>query len=104
LRRIAVRRIGAIHRTLAPDEPMRLGLYTRARSPSSQAAAFQFDWQPAFNGRAATQETWNGRLLPALREVADLLRIHAPGRRIEAEGLTSVPAALALGSAFLQVR
>lgn len=66
--------------------------------------AFAFDWLPAYGGRVAPAGTWDERLLPALAVVADAVRVHAPGREVEAEGLASVPAAVALGAAFLKVR
>lgn len=40
-------------------------------------------------------------LLPALGRIAKTIRQHAPGREIEAFGLPALPAAAALGCAFL---
>ena len=104
LRRLVDRRVAAIHRALPPDAPFRIGLYNRARAPFRPGVAFAFDWLPAYDGRIARPSTWDERLLPALAVVADAVRIHAPGREVEAEGLASVPAAVALGAAFLKVR
>lgn len=104
VRRLVNRRAAAIHRALPPDAPFRIGLYNRARAPFRRGVAFAFDWLPAYDGRTARASTWDERLLPALAIVADAVRVHAPGREVEAEGLTSVPAAVALGAAFLKVR
>ncbi len=104
LRRLVNRRVAAIHRALPPDAPFRIGVYNRARAPFHPGVAFAFDWLPAYDGRVATAGTWDERLLPALAIVADAVRAHAPGREVEAEGLASVPAAVALGAAFLKVR
>ena len=104
LRRLVNRRAAAIHRALPPDAPFRVGVYNRARAPFHPGVAFAFDWLPAYDGRVAPAGTWDERLLPALAFVADAVRVHAPGRVVEAEGLASVPAAVALGAAFLKVR
>lgn len=103
-RSLVKRRVAAIDRTLSPGEPLRIGLHNRARAPVRSGIAFAFDWLPAYQGRVAAATTWEHRLLPALSTVADAIRVHAPSRRVEADGLASVPAAVAFGAAFLSVR
>ena len=104
VRRLVERRVASVHAALSPGAPLRVGLYNRARPPVTPGVAFSFDWLPASVGRVVDPAAWDERLLPALATVADAVRVHAPDRRVEAEGLASMPAAVALGAAFLQVR
>jgi hypothetical protein len=101
---VLARRIDAIHRGLPEGEPIKLSLYTRELPPFVPGMALTLDWKRRFAGKHATPETWERCLLPALRAVAATLAAKAPGRRIEAEGLCTLPAALALGSTFLATR
>lgn len=101
--RVLRRRIEAIHRTLPFDEPLRLLFYTREKPPPQPGAALAIDWSHRFEGRTAKPGAWE-HLLPALREIASVVTDKAPGRRIEVRGLASIPAATALGEAFLAPR
>jgi hypothetical protein len=60
-----------------------------------------FDWSQRFSGREAETSTWQQILLPAVRETASAIRLYGGGRAIVASGLPSIPAATALGVAFL---
>lgn len=95
------RRIKEIAARLGPNEAVRIALYTRCNAPFASGTALALDWCERFDGRAATAETWDDRLLPALIVVAATLRDAATGRPVEASGLLAIPAALALGAAFL---
>jgi len=98
------RRVDAVHTQLAAGQPIRLGLYTRKRPPFTPGIALSLDWTHRFTGREALPGAWSGRLFPALEAVAQACERWAPGRRIVAEGLCSLSAALALGTAFLATR
>ena len=94
-------RLARAHATLAPGRPVRLRLFTRAQPAFDAAAALTIDWSHHFDGRICRDDNWRLHCLPALRTVTGCLRKNAPGREILAEGLASLPAATALGVAFL---
>jgi hypothetical protein len=99
------RRIERIHRSLPPDEPLRIALYTREPAPFQPGKiALSLDWSHRFEGREAHPGAWDEHLLPALRTVALSISAHASGRRLEAGGLPSLSACVALGCAFLATR
>ncbi|HTZ68272.1 MAG TPA: SAVED domain-containing protein [Roseiarcus sp.] len=98
------RRMEAVHAQLAAGQPIPLGLYTRKKPPFTPGIALSLDWTHRFGGREALPGAWSERLLPALEAVAQACERWAPGRRIVAEGLCALPAALALGTAFLSTR
>jgi hypothetical protein len=98
--RVLVQRIQAIHRYLSPAVPLRIGLYVRGQPPFEPGVALALDWASHFSNKETTQASWNITLLPALRRIADAMRQQAPGRGIEAFGVPTLPAAIALGSAF----
>jgi hypothetical protein len=98
---VLAHRLARVHATLAPGEPVRLRLFTRAQPAFDAAAALTIDWSHHFDGRVCRDDNWRLHCLPALRTVAGCLRKNAPGREILADGLASLPAATALGVAFL---
>lgn len=98
---VLAHRLARVHATLAADEPVRLRLFTRTQPPFDASAALTIDWSHKFNGRICHDDSWSLHCLPALRTVAACLRKGVPGRTILAEGLPSLPAAAALGVAFL---
>jgi hypothetical protein len=98
---VLVQRIGAIHCHLPHGQPLRVGLYVRRPPPFAPGTALILDWSARFADKEATPETWRDALLPALERIAKAIRQHAPGREIEAFGLPTLPAAAALGCAFL---
>ncbi len=95
------RRVKEIVSTLADGSPMQLALHTRERAPLQPGVALTLDWSDRFEGRCATAAAWHDRLLPAVGVVASTVRELAPGRPVEADGRCALPAALALGAAFL---
>lgn len=99
--RVLARRIQAVHRQLDPGLPLRITLHTRARPAFQPGTALMFDWSQRFSGREAETSTWEQILLPAVREAASAIRLHGGGRAVVASGLPSIPAATALGVAFL---
>jgi len=104
-RQILKRRVQEVSKHLAPGEPLRLVLNTRKSPAFEPGVALALDWMHRFDGRMANPpEAWKEYLLPALESVAQNCEQHAPGRRIIAEGLCALPAAVALGSAFLATR
>lgn len=104
-RQILKRRVQVISKSLAEGEPLRLVLNTRKKPAFEPRVALSLDWTHRFEGRLANPpEAWKAHLLPALETIAQNCEQHAPGRRIVAEGLCALPAAVALGSTFLTTR
>lgn len=95
------RRVKEIDRWLPPGEPLRLAIATRVKTPSANGIAVNLQWRARFDGRTASPGAWDDRLLPALNAVALTIGERAPGRSVEAGGLCALPAAMALGAAFL---
>jgi hypothetical protein len=98
---VLARRVQAVHRQLDSSLPLRMTLHTRTRPAFQPGFALMLDWSERFSGRETDSSTWQEILVPALREAASVLRIHGGGRPIIASGLPSIPAATALGVAFL---
>jgi hypothetical protein len=99
------RRVDEISKHLPAGEPLRLVINTRKKPAFEPGVALSLDWTHRFDGRLANPpDAWKEHLLPALETVAQNCEQHAPGRRIIAEGLCSLPAAVALGSTFLTTR
>ena len=104
-RLIVKQRMIGIVRQLAPHAPLRLVLNTRKKPAFVPGVALTLDWTHRFDGRMAQPpETWTRHLLPALESVAQACETQAPGHSIVAEGLCSLPAAVALGTTFLATR
>ena len=85
-------------------EPFKLVLNTRVRPTFNPGTALIMDWTRRFARKEATKQTWDQYLLPALSDVADAIQQEAPGRLLQATGLLSIPAATALGFAFMAPR
>lgn len=103
-RRILARRLEAIQQYLSPEDPLKLGLYTRSNPPSDHSIPLIVDWTHRFEDRVATAETWQRYLLPALDGISELIPEKVPGRAIRASGLLSIPAATALGYYFMATK
>jgi len=104
-RQVLKRRIQEVSKRLPAGEPLRLVLSTRKKPAFEPGVAMSLDWTHRFDGRLANPpRAWKEQLLPALETVAQNCEQHAPGRRIIAEGLCALPAAVALGTAFLTTR
>jgi len=99
--RALAQRIEAIHRHLPEGRALRVGLFARRPPPFEPGTALALDWSARFADKEAKPETWRDTLLPALERIAKTIRQHAPGRALEAFGLPTLPAAAALGCAFL---
>jgi hypothetical protein len=99
--RVLAQRLRAVHSFLPQGRPLRLGLYVRRSPPVQSGTALTIDWTERFAGKEADADTWETALLPALGDIAAAVRQHAPGRSVEAFGLPTLPAAVALGCAFL---
>jgi hypothetical protein len=97
------RRLAVLHRTLLANEPLQIDLYTRARAPLSTGAGLTLDWFDRLDPRPADPQVWTNHLIPAMSAVSETIRTTAPGRRVVARGLASIPAATVLGSSFLTV-
>lgn len=99
--RVLVQRLQAIHRQLPQGERLRLGFFVRKPPPFTPGIALALDWSSHFGEKETTPAVWQTTLVPALECIASTIRQHAPGREVEAFGLPTLPAAAALGSAFL---
>ena len=104
--RVLRQRLRRIHERLPRDEPLRLGLYTRRRPPHALGnAALVLDWQhrfdPGTGHRMAHAGAWDDSLLPALRTIRACVGVEAPDRPLRAFGFPGLPAATALGAAFV---
>jgi len=100
-RLVLKKRLDAIHGSLPEGEPLRVQFYTRAPVLFAPGTALLLDWTHHFNGRIAKGDTWKQFLLPALKDIAEAVQMHAFERTIEVSGLVAIPAAIALGSVFL---
>lgn len=100
--RVLARRLALLNRQRPADAPIELGLYTRSPAPSDAHFALTLDWFARLVPRPASVSTWDAYLLPAIHAVSDAIRVHSP-RRVLAQGQASIPACVALGSAFLSV-
>lgn len=98
------RRLRTVAETLDPGEPLRIGLFTRARPPAGPGLHLALDWQPRFDGRLASEDSWTACLMPALGAMAEQLVRLAPDRAVLASGLASLPALVAFGASLLQPR
>lgn len=90
---------------LPADAPLRLVINTRKKPAFAPGVALALDWTHRFDGRLTHPPgSWQEHLIPALEAVAQAIAEHAPGRRIVAEGLCALPAAVAFGTVFLATR
>lgn len=99
--RVLVQRIQAVHHHLPAGDRLRVGLFIRRPPPFQPGTALSLDWSSRFTEKRASTDVWRDILLPALARVADAIRLHAPNRIVEAFGVPTLPAAAALGCAFL---
>ncbi len=102
--RVMERRLSAIAASLPPDQPIELMIFTRDAAPAASRVPIILEWHHRFVGREATLSDWSEHLLPALSSLSSLCLKVVPTRRIVASGLPSIPAATALGQAFLAPR
>jgi hypothetical protein len=104
-RQVLKHRVQQIATILPIGEPLRIVISTRKKPAFETGVALSLDWTHRFDGRMANPpEAWQNHLLPALETVAQNCEQHAAGRPIIAEGLCSLPTAVALGSVFLATR
>lgn len=95
-------RMRRIHRYLPKEQALRMYFTTRDAAPFDPAYALAMDWSHHFHGtRLCSTEAWSGVLLPALRAVADIIKIETATRSVQAEGYATISSAVALGHAFL---
>jgi hypothetical protein len=105
VRHVLKSRLQQISKNVSSGESLRLVLNTRKKPPYEPGVALSLDWTHRFDGRLVTvPEAWKEHLLPALETVTQSCEQFAPGHRVIAEGLCALPAAVALGSAFLATR
>lgn len=103
-RRVLKSRIQALHKTLEKDAPLKIQVHTRKPPANGLGCALVIDWTHRFHGREAEQAIWNRDVIPAAEAVAQACGQFAPGRPIAVEGFCAIPAAVALGAAFLAPR
>lgn len=98
---VLTRRVAAFHKRMPAGQPLTLAIYTRGGVPSVPGTSLTLDWTHRFQGREAPPDIWSQYLLPSLETVVQKLQESAAGRAVVAHGLLSIPAAVALGHAFL---
>lgn len=82
--------------------PFQVSLNTRDRPAFDPAFTLRLDWSPEFDAGDVTPEWWAEALLPALRTVSKALVPLARDRGLVLSGFLSLPAAVALGAAFVE--
>lgn len=100
-RRVLAHRVQALHSALPAGDPLRMAFFVRRPPAFELGNALAVDWSGRFEGKEAPAEVWDEILLLALRNIVDTVRQCAPGRSVEAHGLPTLPAATALGCAFI---
>ncbi|MGE0756641.1 MAG: SAVED domain-containing protein, partial [Pirellulaceae bacterium] len=98
---VLIQRIQAVHKHIPFGDPLRVGFFIRRAPGFETGNSLVLNWSRHFKAKEATQQIWRDTLLPALSRVADAIRQHAPGREVEAFGIPTLPAAVALGCEFL---
>ncbi|MBF0305383.1 MAG: SAVED domain-containing protein [Alphaproteobacteria bacterium] len=100
--RVSRARLKAIHKQLAPGEPLRIHLSTRDDAAPVDAA-LHLNWHHHFKtsaqSRQASPDAWD-RLLGALARTTAAIRREMPGRAILASGNAALPATVALGASL----
>lgn len=98
------RRIAAIHAALPPGERLRIAFHAHAQArPAFETGyALMVDWTRHFQLRHASADAWNGRMLPALASIIEVIRTAAPRRAVLAEGFVSIATAFAIGRSFME--
>ena len=96
-------RIAAICKATSKDEPLRIQISTRRPLPKEPGHALRVDICHRFTGRIALSGAWSEHILPAFADIVRVLQRKAPDRRIQLSGFLALPAAVALGTAFLSV-
>jgi len=99
--RVLIQRLQALQKHLAHGDPLRVGMFARRPPAIESGVALTLNWFPRFTGKEASPKIWQETLLPSLARIANAVRQHAPGHPVQAFGLPTLPAAVALGSAFL---
>jgi hypothetical protein len=98
--RVLLSRTAAVHKFLPGNEPLRIEVHTRVQPASDSGSALVLDWTSRFNAIEALPGAWDDHIVPAIRAVANAIYSKALGRTVEASGLCSIPAAIAVGCAF----
>ena len=96
-------RLTAIHSCLASVDSLHILVATRAPLPKGAGPALSIDLTHRFSGRVATADVWASCILPGFRSIVRAIQSHHPNRNIELSGLVAIPAAVALGAAFLSL-
>lgn len=88
--------------TQAGRNRLRISLNTRDRPAFDPAYALRLDWSPEFDAQAVTPNWWTSALLPALRTMSKTVAPLAREHGLALSGFLSLPAAVALGAAFVE--
>jgi hypothetical protein len=92
------RRLAAIHDALADGEPVTMTVHARGTPAPAAGIALEVDWTPHFQDPYACDD-WPA-VVAAARDIAEAVRIAAPGRDVVASGTPAMPAAVLLGTVF----
>jgi hypothetical protein len=101
--RVLHQRLVAIHSGLPPGEPLRVQIGTRAPLAKRSGHALLVDLTHRFEGRVALPDAWERHILPSFDAMVRAIQLHGGGRQVTCDGFLAIPAALALGSAFLSL-
>jgi len=96
-------RLAAINRMLPVGDALKLEIATRAPLPKRVGSALAIDLTHRFAGRVATADAWDGYILPAFDRIVRGLQVHGGRRDVSCRGNVAIPAAVALGTAFLSL-
>ncbi len=96
-------RLATIHARLPVANALRVMISTRAPLPKAPGPALAIDLTHRFTGRVATADAWATTILPGLRSIVRAVQSRAAGRDVELSGLVAIPAAVAVGAAFLSL-
>jgi hypothetical protein len=96
-------RLAAVVASLAPGEAITVQISTRIELSREPGYALRIDLCHRFDGRVAVGADWDGLIIPAFTDVVAALQRKAAGRPVVLSGFPALPAALALGSAFLSL-
>ncbi len=97
---ILEKRLQLVHSRLAESETLKIHIAGHSAPPATTKYALVIDDRPLFNGRFASEDHWQSRILPALDLIASSIVKCAPGRTVVVDGTPQLSLALALGYAF----
>lgn len=96
-------RLSSVVTALPSEHAVSIQISTRVALPRETGHELRIDLSHRFNGRLATTGNWEAFILPAFADVVATLQRRASGRPVVLSGFPALPAAVALGAAFLSL-